>query len=273
MKIHPSYEMLRPAKKFPTVWCPGCGHGIVQGAIIRAVQSLGLNRDEMAMVSGIGCSSRMPVYVDFNSLHTAHGRAIAFATGVKLHNPKLHVIVITGDGDALAIGGNHFIHAARRNVEMTVILMNNLIYGMTGGQYSPTTPIGKRASTAPYGTAEPDFDPCSLAKAAGAVFVARGTVYQAVELERLIAQALTKKGFALVEAISPCPTLYGRLNREGNAVKMLQWQKENTVNIKAAEKLPPEKVRGKIITGVFHDQERPAYTQIYDQIISRAQGR
>jgi len=160
--------MLRPGKKFPHVWCPGCGHGIVQGAIIRAVQKLGWSRDEMVMVSGIGCSSRMPVYVDFNSLHTAHGRAIAFATGVKLHNPKLHVIVITGDGDALAIGGNHFIHACRRNADLTVILMNNNIYGMTGGQYSPTTPIGKRASTASYGTAERDFDPCALAQAAGA---------------------------------------------------------------------------------------------------------
>ncbi len=272
MKIHPSYEMLRPAKKFPTVWCPGCGHGIVQGAIIRAVKSLGLVRDEIAMISGIGCSSRMPVYCDFNSLHTAHGRAIAFATGVKLHNPRLHVIVITGDGDALAIGGNHFIHAARRNIEMTVVLMNNMIYGMTGGQYSPTTPIGKRASTAPYGHAEPDFDACSLAKAAGAVFAARGTAFNAVELEKLIAQALAKKGFALVEAVSPCPTLYGRLNREGNAVKMLQWQKENTVNVKAAAKLPPEKVQGKIITGVFHDAEKQGYTEVYNQIIQKAKG-
>lgn len=271
MRMHPSYEMLRPGKKFPHVWCPGCGHGIVQGAIIRAVQKLGLPRDEMVMVSGIGCSSRMPVYVDFNSLHTAHGRAIAFATGVKLHNPKLHVIVITGDGDALAIGGNHFIHAARRNADLTVILMNNNIYGMTGGQYSPTTPIGKRASTAPYGTAERDFDPCALAQAAGAAFTARGVVYNAVELEKLIETALTRKGFSLVEAISPCPTLYGRLNKEGSAVKMLQWQKANTVNVKAAEKLPPDQLNGKIITGVFHDVETVPYTQIYNQIIQRAQ--
>ena len=271
--MHPSFEMLRPGKKFPTVWCPGCGHGIVQGAIIRAVQKLGIPRDEMVMVSGIGCSSRMPVYVDFNSLHTAHGRALAFATGVKLHNPKLHVIVVTGDGDALAIGGNHFIHAARRNVELTVILLNNNIYGMTGGQYSPTTPIGKRASTAPYGTAERDFDPCALAQAAGAVFTARGTGYGVVELEKMIERALSKKGFALVEALSPCPTLYGRLNREGSAVKMIQWQKENTINAKAAEKLPPEKTAGKIITGVFHDEDVPAYTEVYQGIIDKAQGK
>ncbi len=273
MKMHPSYEMLRPGKKFPTVWCPGCGHGIVQGAIIRAVQKLGLPRDEMVMVSGIGCSSRMPVYLDFNSLHTAHGRALAFATGVKLHNPKLHVIVITGDGDALAIGGNHFIHAARRNIELTVILMNNNIYGMTGGQYSPTTPIGKFAKTAPYGCAERGFDPCSLAVAAGAVYAARGTAYNAVELEKLIGAALAKKGFALVEAISPCPTLYGRLNKEGGAVKMMQWQKANTVNVKAAEKLPKEQVEGKIITGVFYDGEAMPYTEVYDQIIAKAQGK
>ncbi|MBI5806016.1 2-oxoacid:ferredoxin oxidoreductase subunit beta [candidate division TA06 bacterium] len=273
MKIHPAYEMLRPGKKFPNVWCPGCGHGIVQGAIIRAVERLGINRDEVAMVSGIGCSSRMPVYVDFNSLHTAHGRALPFATGVKLHNPKLHVIVITGDGDALAIGGNHFIHAARRNMELTVILMNNNIYGMTGGQYSPTTPIGKKASTAPYGCAERDFDACALAVAAGAVFAARGTVYNAVELDKMIEKALTKKGFALVEALSPCPTLYGRLNKEGSAVKMLQTQKANTINLKAAEKLTPQELEGKVVTGVFHDGEAQPYTEVYQQIINKAQGR
>jgi 2-oxoglutarate ferredoxin oxidoreductase subunit beta len=240
MKIHPAYEMLRPGKKFPNVWCPGCGHGIVQGAIIRAVERLGINRDEMAMVSGIGCSSRMPVYVDFNSLHTAHGRAIPFATGVKLHNPKLHVIVITGDGDALAIGGNHFIHAARRNIGITAIIVNNAIYGMTGGQYSPTTPINGRATTAPYGNIEPPLPICDLAMAAGASYVARSTVYHALELDKFISEAIAKDGFSVVEAVSYCHTTYGRLNKLGTAADMLRALKDTSISQSAFRNLSPE---------------------------------
>ena len=209
---------LRPKKKFPSVWCPGCGNGIVMGALIRAIDKLGYAKDNVAMVSGIGCTSRMPVYLDFNSLHTTHGRALAFATGVKFAQPHMKVIVITGDGDALAIGGNHFIHACRRNIDITTILINNFIYGMTGGQGSPTTPGNAFSTTTPYGNSEKNFNPCNLAEAAGASFVGRSTVYHYPQLEKMIMQALEHKGFSLVEVISNCHTYFGRLNRQGDAV-------------------------------------------------------
>jgi 2-oxoglutarate/2-oxoacid ferredoxin oxidoreductase subunit beta len=161
---HTSYEYLRPSKKFPNVWCSGCGIGIVMGSLIRAIDKLGLDKNEVALVSGIGCTGRMPVYMDFNTMHTTHGRALAFATGLKLARPELNVIVVMGDGDALAIGGNHFIHAARRNIDLTALVVNNSIYGMTGGQYSPTTPMDSFATTAPYGNIEQPLPICELAR-------------------------------------------------------------------------------------------------------------
>src|SRR5512137_870818 len=210
-------QKLRKNKKFPTIWCSGCGLGVVMGALIRAIDHLELKNDEVALVAGIGCTARMPIYLDFNTLHATHGRALAFATGLKIARPDMKVIAIMGDGDALAIGGNHFIHAARRNIGITALVVNNSIYGMTGGQYSPTTPIGGRASTAPYGNIEPPMPICDLAKAAGATFVARSTVYHAVELDRYIEQAIRKNGFSLVEAVSYCHTTFGRINKLGTA--------------------------------------------------------
>lgn len=268
---HSAYRYLRPTKKFPNVWCSGCGIGIVMGALIRAVDAMGLSKDDVAVVSGIGCTGRMPVYLDFNTMHTTHGRALAFATGLKLAQPNLKVIVVMGDGDALAIGGNHFIHAARRNIDLTAIVVNNFIYGMTGGQYSPTTPLDKRATTAPYGNVEPPMPICELGVAAGATFVARSTVYHAVELERYIEQAVRKNGFSLVEAVSYCHTTYGRQNKLGSAVDMMRLLKDNSVTIAAAEKLSPDKRPGKIVRGVFCDIEKPEYSQLYDIIIRRAQ--
>jgi len=268
-KSNVTHHYLRHQKKFPNVWCPGCGIGIAMGAMIRAIDSLALPKDDVAVVSGIGCTARIPVYLDFNTLHTTHGRPLAFATGVKMANPKLNVIVVSGDGDLLAIGGNHFIHAARRNMDITCILVNNYIYGMTGGQYSPTTPYSKLGTTAPYGMIEQAFDPVELAKAAGATFIARGTVYHASQLSRLISQAISKKGFSLVEVISNCHTQYGRLNREGSAVKMINWQKEHSVSVTAAEKMSPEDLQGKFITGVLHDIEKPEYLDQYQKIIDR----
>ncbi len=268
---HSAYRYLRPTKKFPNVWCSGCGIGIVMGALIRAVDAMGLSKDEVAVVSGIGCTGRMPVYLDFNTMHTTHGRALAFATGLKLAQPNLKVIVVMGDGDALAIGGNHFIHAARRNIDLTAIVVNNFIYGMTGGQYSPTTPLDKRATTAPYGNVEPPMPVSELAVAAGATFVARGTVYHAVELERYIEQAVRKNGFSLVEAVSYCHTTYGRQNKLGSAVDMMRLLKENSLTIAAAEKLSPDERPGKIVRGVFCDIEKPEYSQLYDIVIQRAQ--
>ena len=188
-------QKLRKNKKFPTIWCSGCGIGVVMGALIRAIDHLGLDNDHVALVAGIGCTARMPVYMDFNTLHTTHGRALAFATGLKIARPDMKVIAIMGDGDALAIGGNHFIHAARRNLGITALVVNNAIYGMTGGQYSPTTPLGGRATTAPYGNVEPPFPICDLAIAAGATYVARSTVYHALELDKYLAEAIAKDWF------------------------------------------------------------------------------
>ncbi len=219
------------------------------------------------MVSGIGCSSRLTGYVDFNTLHTTHGRALTFATGIKMAKPRLHVIVMTGDGDATAIGGNHYIHAARRNIDMTVILFNNYIYGMTGGQVSPTTPKGKNASTAPFGNFENAFNISGLAQAAGASFVARATVYNAVQLEKIIERAIQKKGFSLVEVMSPCPTAYGRRNREGTPVDMMLYQKENSVSVAKAENMRPEELEDKIVTGVLVDVERPECRDEYQKLI------
>lgn len=254
---------------FPHIWCSGCGDGIVLKALIRSMHKLGINRDEAVMVSGIGCSSRTPGYVDINTLHTTHGRALTFATGVKLANPKLHVIVVTGDGDATAIGGNHYIHAARRNIDLTVLLYNNYIYGMTGGQVSPTTPRGKRASTAPFGNQEPPFNIADLATAAGASFVARGDVYHVQKLEKLISQALGKKGFSLVEVLSPCPTAFGRRNRIGHPVKLMEWLRDNTVPVAKFAKMTPEERKGKVRTGVIVDLDLPEFTEEYAALVER----
>ncbi len=267
---HSAYSYLRQTKKFPNVWCSGCGIGVVMGALIRAVDRIGLAKDDVAVVSGIGCTGRMPVYLDFNTMHTTHGRALAFATGLKLAQPKLKVIVVMGDGDALAIGGNHFIHAARRNIDLTAIIVNNSIYGMTGGQYSPTTPLDLRATTAPYGNIEQPFPVGDLAIAAGASFVARSTVYHAVELDRYIEQAIRKNGFSLVEAVSYCHTTFGRINKLGTAVEMMRQLKDNSITRAAADKLAPEERGGKTVRGVLCDVDKPEYTALYDQVIERA---
>jgi 2-oxoglutarate ferredoxin oxidoreductase subunit beta len=256
-------------RNFPHIWCAGCGDGIVLKSLIRSLKKLGISKDESVMVSGIGCSSRTPGYVDINTLHTTHGRAIAFATGVKLANPKLHVIVVTGDGDATAIGGNHYIHAARRNIDLTVLLYNNYIYGMTGGQVSPTTPRGKNASTAPFGNLEPAFNISGLAQAAGASFVALGDVYHVQQLDKLITTALAKRGFSVVEILSPCPTAYGRRNKLANPVDMMNWLKDNVVQKVRLDKMTDAEREGKVASGILWDVEKPEFTAEYDKLIER----
>ncbi len=256
-------------KNFPHIWCSGCGDGIVLKSLIRSLKKLGIAKDDTVMVSGIGCSSRTPGYVDINTLHTTHGRAIAFATGVKLANPKLHVIVVTGDGDATAIGGNHYIHGARRNIDLTVLLYNNYIYGMTGGQVSPTTPRGKNASTAPFGNLEPAFNIAGLAQAAGASFVALGDVYHVQQLDKLITAALSKKGFSVVEILSPCPTAYGRRNKLANPVDLMNWLKDNVVQKDRFDKMAEDERMGKVASGLLWDVEKPEFTAEYDKLIEK----
>ena len=270
-ETHEAYGYLRHDKRFPNMWCAGCGIGIVMGSLIRAVANLQLEKDQVAVVSGIGCTGRMPVYLDFNTMHTTHGRALAFATGLKMARPDMTVVVIMGDGDALAIGGNHFIHAARRNIGLTAIVVNNLTYGMTGGQVSPTTPTGKLGTTAPYGNIEQAFPIAELAKAAGASLVGRSTVYHVAELDRLLTKALQKKGFSVVEAVSYCHTSYGRLNRAGQPVDMMRALKENAVTVQAAAKMSDDELEGKIVRGLLYETDLPEYTELYAEVIAQAQ--
>ncbi|MFZ5570904.1 MAG: 2-oxoacid:ferredoxin oxidoreductase subunit beta [Thermodesulfobacteriota bacterium] len=252
---------------FPHMLCPGCGHGTVMNGMLRAIENLGLDKNEIVMVSGIGCSSRISGYVDFHTLHTIHGRALAFATGVKMSRPELKLIVPMGDGDALAIGGNHFIHAARRNIDITAIVMNNRIYGMTGGQFSPLTGCGQLATTAPYATIDPGFDIAALAAAAGASFVARTTTYHITQLIDILEKAILHKGFSVVEVMSQCPTYFGRRNRMGDAVRMMEYFKTHTAPIGSkAKQENPELVE----RGIFVEKELPEYCAEYDNLIARA---
>lgn len=252
---------------FPHIWCPGCGHGIVLNSLLRAIDKLGMSKNEIVVVSGIGCSSRISGYVDFHTLHTLHGRALAFATGVKMSRPELNLIVPMGDGDALAIGGNHFIHSARRNIDMTAIVMNNRIYGMTGGQYSPLSGYGILATTAPYTNIDNAFDTVELATAAGASFVARSTTYHVQQLTEILKQAILHEGFSVVEVLSQCPTYFGRKNRKGTAADMMEYYKNNTTPVGSqAKKENPDLVE----RGVFVEKEMPEYCKEYDKIIERA---
>jgi 2-oxoglutarate ferredoxin oxidoreductase subunit beta len=228
-----------------------------------------MSRNEMVMVSGIGCSSRISGYMDFHTLHTIHGRALAFATGVKLSKPELNVIVPMGDGDALSIGGNHFIHAARRNIGMTALVMNNRIYGMTGGQYSPLTGPGMMATTAPYSNIDQGFDVVEMATAAGATFVARTTTYHVQQMAEIIRAAILHEGFAVVEVMSQCPTYFGRKNKQGSAVDMMTRMKAITVPIGSKKKAENPDL---IERGIFVQEEKPEYCSEYSKIIERAMG-
>ena len=253
-------------ERYPTIWCAGCGNGQVVGALLRAIDTMQLDPEKVVVVSGIGCSSRASGYLNFNTLHTTHGRPVAYATGVKLANPELEVIVISGDGDTTAIGGNHFIHAARRNIGLKMFIFNNGIYGMTGGQCSPMTPNACHATTAPHGNLDTPFDICELAKAAGATYVARGVTYAPVKLEAMMLKALQHDGFAVMDCITQCPTYYGKINKRGGPVDMLQWQKEHTVSVEKAAALPSHAVKDKIVTGVFQKALRPEYTKLYRRL-------
>ena len=260
-------------EKLPQMWCPGCGNGIVLQSIFRAVENAGIDHEKVVFVSGIGCSGRANGYLRTSGLMTNHGRAISFATGIKMQNPELTVIIVTGDGDCVSIGGNHFIHAARRNIDLNVMVFNNSNYGMTGGQYSPTTPYGAMTKTSVYGNIEPDFDICALAKAAGATYVARSTTYHVKQLVGYMEKAIRHKGFSVVETACDCPSLFGRLNKRGTPGQMVARWKDVAVPISKAEKMSPEELVGKVVIGEFvNTDDKIEYTEAYQRVIERAKG-
>ena len=266
-----AHKYLRTSK-MPHIWCPGCGNGIIMQAVLRAIDQLQYDPQDVVIVSGIGCSSRAPGYLDFNTLHTTHGRALPFATGVKHGNPRLKVIVLTGDGDCSAIGGNHLIHSCRRNIDVTTIVFNNTVYGMTSGQFSPLTPHGSYATTAPYGNIDQPFDLCQLATAAGASYVARSTTYHASHLKDMIVRGLQNEGFSLIEAMTHCPTYFGRKNRIGGPVEMLKMQQEQGVMAAVAARMSPEELQGKYIIGELHNQPRDEFCNLYAEMVARLSG-
>ena len=265
-------EQFLHTERLPHMWCAGCGIGIVTGAFLRVMVDLGLRREETVVVGGVGCSSRAAGYLDVGTMHTIHGRALAFATGIKMARPEFTVVVLTGDGDGAAIGGNHLIHACRRNIDLTCILFNNQVYGMTGGQLSPTMAWGDRATTAPYGQVEQPFDLCRLAEAAGATFVARGTAADIKPMEGFIRQGIQHPGFAFIEAVVPCPMEYGMRNVSGGVLAMLDDEKACSVSVDEAARLSSGELEGKIVTGVLHrDPHKPEFQRSYAAVIARAE--
>lgn len=269
----PEIEQYFRLEKLPHMWCPGCGNGIILHCLVKAIDKLCLDQDQTSIVSGIGCAARASGYLDFDTLHTTHGRALAFATGVKLAKPELNVFVLTGDGDCTAIGGNHFIHAARRNINLTTIVFNNNIYGMTGGQYSPMTPNASRATTSPYGNLERPFNLAELAIAAGATFVGRASTYHTKLLTDLIIEGYRNKGFSLIEVITHCPTSFGRQNKMGSPADMLKWQRDHGITALRYDNLTPEERVGKFVVGVLHKDEAPEYTAEYQKLVEKFLGR
>ena len=269
-----NYDTYLRLEKMPTLWCWGCGDGVILKAFIRAVDKLGLSKDELCLVSGIGCSGRFSSYVDFNTVHTTHGRTIAFATGVKLANPDKTVVCVAGDGDALAIGGNHTIHGCRRNIDITLILIQNFIYGLTNSQTSPTTPRGFWTVSQKAGNIDPTFDGCKLSEAAGASFVARESVTAPKKLEKVFVEALQHKGFSYVEALSNCHINLGRKNKMANAMENLDWIDSITLPKKKYDALSEEEQMNYLPTGILkQDTEAEEYCTMYEEVKAVQQGK
>jgi 2-oxoglutarate ferredoxin oxidoreductase subunit beta len=269
-----NYDEYLRTEKMPTLWCWGCGDGVILKSFIRAFDKVGWNKDDTCVVSGIGCSGRFSSYLDFNTVHTTHGRTIAYATGIKLANPEKHVICVAGDGDALAIGGNHTIHGCRRNIDITMIVIQNFIYGLTNSQTSPTTPRGFWTVSQKAGNIDPTFDGCKLAEAAGASFVGREKVTEPRKLEKILVQAMQHKGFSYVEALSNCHINLGRKNKMANAMENLDWIDSITVSKKKYDALSPEEQMNKLPTGILkQDKEADEYCDMYKEIQAAHQGK
>ena len=266
-------EYLR-TDKMPTLWCWGCGDGIILKAVIRAIDKLGWNMDDVCIVSGIGCSGRFSSYVNCNTVHTTHGRTVAYATGIKLAHPDKHVIVVAGDGDGLAIGGNHTIHGCRRNIDLNFILINNFIYGLTNSQVSSTTPKGMWSVTTQYGNIDPTFDACELAKGAGATFVARENVSDPRKLERMFVKGFEHKGFSFFDVFSNCHINLGRKNKMGEAIQNQEWIDSITMGVKKWEKLDDEEKKAYFPTGIlYHDDSKMEYCDAYELVKEAAQNK
>lgn len=269
-----NYENYLRLEKVPTLWCWGCGDGVILKAFIRAVDKLGLNKDDVCVVSGIGCSGRFSSYVDFNTVHTTHGRTVAFATGIKLANPDKHVICVAGDGDALAIGGNHTIHGCRRNIDITMIVINNFIYGLTNSQTSPTTPQGMWTVSQKAGNIDPTFNATDLAIAAGASFVARESMIDPKKLEKIFVKAIEHRGFAFLDVLSNCHINLGRKNKMASAMENLAWIDNITVSKKKYDAMSEEERKNLLPTGILkEDTEAKEYCDMYAEIIKVHQGK
>ena len=267
---HPLQSFLRKGM-IPHIWCKGCGNGVILNCFVKALDELNIDLNKVVVVSGIGCIGRISGYTNTDSFHTTHGRPIAFATGVKIAKPELKVAVISGDGDLFAIGGNHFIHAARRNMDIQVICANNFNYGMTGGQHGPTTPLEALVPTAPYGNIEHPFNLVHLAAGSGAVYVARWTVFHVRRLIESIKKALQKEGFSFIEVVTPCTEIYGQYNKMGTAVDMMKWLKKTSEIRHHYDPVKAEITPSKIIVGEFVDIEKPGYNRLLREMIGKVQ--
>jgi 2-oxoglutarate ferredoxin oxidoreductase subunit beta len=269
---HPMSDLLR-MDRMPHIWCSSCGLGSSLTCFIQAIRESGVDEKLVSVVSGIGCTGRVAGYLNVDSFHTTHGRAVPFAVGLSLANPELRVVVYSGDGDLVAIGGNHFIHTARRNIDMLVVCVNNFTYGMTGGQAGPTTPITAKATTAPYGNYEYPFNLPYLAAASGATYVARWTALHLRRLKNAMAEALVKRGFRFIEIISPCPTAYARKNRLGTGLDLMKFYHDNSIIQHGADPKDVEiGMQSKIVVGKFIDIEKPTYRDFLTNNLSKIVG-
>ena len=269
-----NYDKYLRLDKMPTLWCWGCGDGVILKSVIRAIDACGWKQDDVCVVSGIGCSGRFSSYVDFNTVHTTHGRTVAFATGIKLANPDKHVICVAGDGDALAIGGNHTIHGCRRNIDINLIVINNFIYGLTNSQTSPTTPQGFWTVSQKAGNIDPTFNACNLAIASGASFVARESMLDPKKLERVLIKGFQHKGFSFFDVFSNCHINLGRKNKMDSAMKNLEWIDSITVPLSKWEKMSPEEQLNVFPTGILkHDENAKEYCEMCEEVKSVQQGK